>query len=669
MMHNSATATNARRQRGSMAVTMMLLMVGLIAILGLVEVAYVFWAKRDAQKVADLAALAGAQSIASCTADNGDNSASRANIAQNRFAAGNANTATVVCGVWDPTAAPAGGGGAPADHFYSTDAATPKPNAVKVVATRPFVPFFGFVRSMNISAEAVATQSFPMAGFSVGSSLLDLNACNSALLGPLLCTLLDSKLGLSVLSSDGVANADVSLLQVLKLANVDVSAATVDDVANAKVDALTLLTAEVDALNQSNSNVASVDVGALKALIAQLDVGLLQAQVKLGDVLGLNAGTANPANALDLDANLADLIQATLQVANQNHAVELANANGSPLVNLAGLGTVADVKLAIVEPAQVAFGLPRTYLPAGTAPTEAHTAQTRLGVGLQLLNLPGSGNNILDIHDPANLVRIQLGTNSGSAGVVSLPVNVEVSQASATLEDIKCNVGSPLRHEVTLSAQPGVASVFIGNTGIDLYANTSSDWRTLVTAAINNGTAYADLVSLKLTVSALASLIQVTGTVKVQAYAYVPAEPPQATSFTFDVDPSTPVIDQNLQHSVNSNSDVLASVGNALGLDGSPNISLRIKDSDVSINLLGLPISLSPLLGVLDTAINTLLNGDKNNGIPGLLGVLGTVLNPVLNVLDDYLLGPLLDLLGIDLANAKVHLTDVQCHSSAQLVY
>ncbi|WP_213977580.1 pilus assembly protein TadG-related protein, partial [Serratia marcescens] len=83
------------RPRGGMSVTMMLVMLALLAMLGLVEIGYLFWAKRDAQKVADLAALAGAQRLELCTADNSDNSAARQNaLAQNRFA----GTLQIRCG-------------------------------------------------------------------------------------------------------------------------------------------------------------------------------------------------------------------------------------------------------------------------------------------------------------------------------------------------------------------------------------------------------------------------------------------------------------------------------------------------------------------------------------------------------------------------------------------
>ncbi|WP_295516832.1 pilus assembly protein TadG-related protein, partial [uncultured Stenotrophomonas sp.] len=85
-------------QRGGMSVTMMLVMAGLVTMLGLVEVGYLLWAKRDAQKVADLAALAGAQRLDLCTSGNSDNTAARQNALQeNRFG----GQLDVRCGNWN----------------------------------------------------------------------------------------------------------------------------------------------------------------------------------------------------------------------------------------------------------------------------------------------------------------------------------------------------------------------------------------------------------------------------------------------------------------------------------------------------------------------------------------------------------------------------------------
>ena len=97
------------------------LLLSLLAMLGLVEIGYLFWAKRDAQKVADLAALAGAQRLELCTSDNSDNSAARQSaVTQNRFA----GTVQIRCGNWSATRSTS-------NRFVTTvDAANPRANNV-----------------------------------------------------------------------------------------------------------------------------------------------------------------------------------------------------------------------------------------------------------------------------------------------------------------------------------------------------------------------------------------------------------------------------------------------------------------------------------------------------------------------------------------------------------
>jgi uncharacterized membrane protein len=116
-----------------MSVTMMLVMLALLAMLGLIEIGYLFWAKRDAQKVADLAALAGAQRLELCSADNSDNSAARQSaLTQNRFA----GTLQIRCGNWSASRSTG-------NRFVTTvDASNPR-NAVQVIAERSVLPFFG----------------------------------------------------------------------------------------------------------------------------------------------------------------------------------------------------------------------------------------------------------------------------------------------------------------------------------------------------------------------------------------------------------------------------------------------------------------------------------------------------------------------------------------------
>ena len=152
------------RQRGSMAVPMLLILLGLISMLGLVEVGYLYWAKRDAQKVADLAALAGAQRLVTCSPDNNGNGAALGNaVGDNKFST--VTPPAISCGNWAPT-------NSGEDHFVKDGDPV---NAVKVELSRPALPIFGFAyQSASVHAKAVATNSEPLAAFSVGSQLLEL---------------------------------------------------------------------------------------------------------------------------------------------------------------------------------------------------------------------------------------------------------------------------------------------------------------------------------------------------------------------------------------------------------------------------------------------------------------------------------------------------------------
>src|SRR5690606_12977891 len=150
LMHQSGPA--AVNQRGAAAVTIMLCMLGLIAILGLVEVSYLYWAKRDVQKIADLAALAGAQRPELCRAEHPDNQASRQNgTTDNAFPGG----LEIRCGHWSPQT------GSDAVVAVASGRAL---NAVQVDASRPVIPLFGQISGVpSLSARAIARRSEPVA--------------------------------------------------------------------------------------------------------------------------------------------------------------------------------------------------------------------------------------------------------------------------------------------------------------------------------------------------------------------------------------------------------------------------------------------------------------------------------------------------------------------------
>lgn len=408
-MHQSSARVSPpsrRRLRGGMSVTMMLVLLGLVGMLGLVEVGYLYWAKRDAQKVVDLASMAGAQRLDLCSADRGDNSAARGNAAQGN---GFSGTLAIQCGNWNPTRGTD-------DHFSMTlDAANPL-NAVKVVATRPVLPFFGQnTRLPTVRAQAVATRAPPIAVFSVGSQLLRVNGTTP--LGNVL-TLVGVNLDrTTLLGYDGLAQARVTpggLLQALGIpvdANIGIAEFNALLAAN-RVSLGQLLDATATVLTRSG--VANVDLTALRnALAARIDLNQLNVQLGSTDATsGLFArvvapeGPASP--ALQADISALDLITTSISIA--------SGGNGVAVNNLNILGLV-QTRAAIIEPPSIAIG--------GIG-TRAYNAQVRLKIDIDTAGLAVLGPVL-----------------SGLGIRLNLPIYADVTNAMGTLEALNCGATPP----------------------------------------------------------------------------------------------------------------------------------------------------------------------------------------------------------------------------------
>ncbi|WP_369968668.1 TadG family pilus assembly protein [Stenotrophomonas rhizophila] len=400
---------SACHQRGGMSVTMMLVMLGLVTMLGLVEIGYLYWAKRDVQKIADLSALAGAQRLDLCTADRADNAAARSNaLTANRFP----GTLQVNCGLWNPSHASA-------DHFIGT---APAPvNAVKVIAERPVLPFFGQTRGLpQVRAQAVATRAPPLAVFSVGSQLLRVNG--STPLGGVLKLVGVDLDQTTLLGYDGLAQANVTpggLLQALGIpvdANISVGDFNALLAAH-KVSLGQLLDATASVLNQSG--VAHVDLRALKdALATKLDINQLNLQLGSNAAgSGLFASIVAPdgpaSAALQAEVNALDLITTSISIAN--------GGRGVAVNNLSILGLV-QAQTAVIEPPSIAIG---------GAGARAYNAQVRVKVDIDSNNLS-----------------LGLGKVLTALGIrLRLPVYADVTNAMGTLTGLQC------------AAQPATATI------------------------------------------------------------------------------------------------------------------------------------------------------------------------------------------------------------------
>ncbi|ACF52031.1 TadG family pilus assembly protein [Stenotrophomonas maltophilia] len=409
------------RPLGGMSITMMLVMLALLAMLGLIEIGYLFWAKRDAQKVADLAALAGAQRLELCTSDNSDNSAARQSaLTQNKFA----GSLQIRCGNWSASRGTA-------NRFVTTiDASNPR-NAVQVVAERSVLPFFGQNTSLpTVSVQAVARRSEPTAVFAVGSQLLRTRG-DSLLMSTLRLIGLDVT-NATVLSYDGLAQANITPSGLLKALNIPVSAnLSVADfnrlLAVNKISLAQLVDATATVVGRNTT--VGVQLRALSDLVAtRLDITKLN--IALGSESGgggLFAEVISPdgtaGSALESKISVLNLISTAISIANEGNGIAVEG------LNLLGI----NVQAGVVEPPSIAIG--------GVG-SRAYNAQVRLMVDVD-------SNNLFALGPLLQLLGTQL----------HLPLHVDVANAMGTLTGIQCGASPP---KATIQVDSSVLRACVG---------------------------------------------------------------------------------------------------------------------------------------------------------------------------------------------------------------
>jgi len=603
-----------------MAVAMLLMLLGLITILGLVEVGYLYWAHRDAQKVADLAALSGAQQLSNaqpqatdCSTSPNARTSALGNAADNGYTSG----VDVTCGQQ-----PASGSSILAPASASSVA------AVKVTVQRPVHAIWGFAGALpNVKTEAVAINSKPIAAFSVGGTLVGLGGDSA--LNQLLEALLGTTLDANVISSNGIANANVSLLGIKDA--LDLGAGTVDELLDTQISVDQFIDAYITALGQ-NGDTASATLQTLGNNIkanAKID-GLY---FTLGDILKVNADTNDPNAALNTTVNALGILEAAVLAADSDNALAI------PALTLnTGVANVK-IRLSVIEPPQIGIG--------GVG-TTAHSAQIR--IYLDVSALQGLSNESL----------------------LDLPLYLEVASASATITNIECNTpkgSGNVQDIVDITGTPGsttppqsvespaILHALLGITTNDVFDNKTNTWGDITSNSqpvdlINvNGNLLGGLLNgLKLSglLNSL-GLGWLLGTppslLKVTAYSNISLSMHSiAPPLEFIVDPSIHPISQqpNMTQTVGAKEEHLLSNAIASLLD--PN-SLK-----ASVYLSGNKIDLASDL------------------LKPLLSTLSAALVPVTGILDP-LVDPLLQTLGIQLGTAQITLLSVNCNAGPQLVY
>jgi uncharacterized membrane protein len=421
-----------RVQAGSILVQFSLLAAVLVLMLGVIDMGYLYYAKRDLQRIADLAAMEAAQKI---NADHSNKaqcvSAGETSINDNWPSPITRNTTQtqVVCGNWNPQAPGRENSGG--RYFDATQGTL---NAAYVTVAGQSPTFFPGPWNRNMVAEAIAMRNESVAAFQVGSQLLRFN--KDTPLGSLLGLVgLDVGL-LTLLDSQGLANAKISPAGLLQALGVNLGidqlrALSPEGVASlGSVTLLNLINASISAVTD---NALAVQLNALKTRI--VDLGLSTLQIPLGsldDQKGLfafiNAGRKDPLQAaMDVQLGVGDILKTAIAIGANGHALQ-ANQ-----LDIAGL---IKGRLTIVQPPTIAVG------PVGT---QGYSAQIRLNLDVDTDQLLGG---LLK-----TLVKDILGTQ------VKLPIAVDITNATGTLTGLQCTNSPPT---MDLSVKSSILNACVG---------------------------------------------------------------------------------------------------------------------------------------------------------------------------------------------------------------
>ncbi|UCL88289.1 pilus assembly protein TadG-related protein [Pseudomonas sp. HS-18] len=420
------------RQRGAIGVMAAgTLLLALICLALVIDTGRLYYEQRKLQRVADMAALEAATQGGMCGVANANlTELSHASAAKNGFVPGSGDSLSAQLGsvTFDDRY-----GGKDSGRTFSPGGDMADAVQVRVTHSVPSslvlnvaAVFSDLPTQTELTAQAVARRT-AMAGLSAGTELANLDSSQSLLLNNLLNSLLGSNLSLNALGYKGLANANLSLLELsdnLRAAGINVEAGSVDSLLGAQASLAQLLGATVDAIDPSQ--VLDLDTSLLRSQL--ITGGIKQASVTLGSILTVIAPDSVRDQALQGTVNALDLITALAMVANKQHAVTLGAD-----INLGGL-LGATVKLWIVEPPQIAFGYPGKAS-NGQWRTQVHTAALRTSVEAAA-GIPG----VLD---------------------VNLGLAVDVAQGTAALDTIACGgVGQPV--DVSVNALPGIARLQLG---------------------------------------------------------------------------------------------------------------------------------------------------------------------------------------------------------------
>lgn len=378
----------ARRQQGAIMVFAALAISVAVILISLADIGFLYYYKREYQKAADLAAMAGAKNLVS---DAGVRSCDNAETAAGRNAThnlnGRAESQIVQCGKWEPSSSTQEG-------RIDTLVADAAADAIRVIISGRPPRFLPFIDVLSISASAIAVADQPLAALNIRSTLVDLDSnSNQQNLIRALCTLLASGdpgcITVAGIGSGGLADASVNLLTLIA----EIDAGTYGEVLDTEVTLGQLLNATINALPQDDA-AARAFLGNLNAVAANVAAKLRP--LRLGDLVGVQTGT--PIAGLDIGLNVLELALASVQAASRNCAVCADVPVNSPIVGM-------QIHASVIEPTQIsAIGNPALAIaegnPAGSSGPDrlyVNTAQVRVLASIDISKTTGVVTEVLAV--------------------------------------------------------------------------------------------------------------------------------------------------------------------------------------------------------------------------------------------------------------------------------
>lgn len=402
MPTHSLSSPRHHSQRGSLLVQFALLITTLVALLGVVQIGYMYYAKRDLQRIADLAAMV---TVNALTYGNTNTCPTAQAEGKNSIDAQLAPfqdqpQSLPVCGHWGAI-----------NGFTSNGAPINSAQVTLRVQTLQLLPFTG---ERFVSATAMAVKSSePVAAFSVGSQLL----CGT-LIGQV------TGVNLCLLNSSGVLNAKITPASLLRQLGIDLDLGLLTPNEAAKIPKIKitdLISASASLIGESSADIFINLLAQLKTDIGKLEIALIETAGSPGIFTFATLGNGKFGHAADVQISILEIIGTALAIGTKDKAIDAG-------VNL--IGGLASSKIKIISPPSYASG------PAKPTITKAYNSQIRLD---------------LETNSLGNVLGLPL---------LPLKLSVDLVNGEGTLEKISCE---KIPKTVDISVKSSIGKICIGS--------------------------------------------------------------------------------------------------------------------------------------------------------------------------------------------------------------